>query len=315
MLSINIGNFIYNKRISNGLSQEQLCHDICCSLSTLSRIERGTHTPSPFIIAQLFERLNVKEEEVQLFLGQKDIMTFQLMEEIVALNIKKEYREALQKINELEKITPKSYILIHQFLLRSRIVAGKENENGEILPYSPAEELEMIQRALSLTRPRLDFNHFKRSAFSLEELKLLNLLADNYSNQGKILEAIDLLRNLYEYLQDESICMEVKKILFPMISYNYSRLLFLENRFQECILIAEKGKEFCVKFNRAHTLGKLMYNLACSNHELGNDSVSIEYLKKSYCFHLIMENYKSCTEVQRYAKENFQIDLFNLFSS
>lgn len=57
-----VGFLIRNNRIKKGMSQEQLCKDIC-AVSYLSKIEKGIAQPNPEIVNQLFERLGMTYEE------------------------------------------------------------------------------------------------------------------------------------------------------------------------------------------------------------------------------------------------------------
>ncbi len=61
-----VGFLIRNNRIKKGMSQDQLCKDIC-AVSYLSKIEKGIAQPNPEIVAELFARLNMKYEEGEAF--------------------------------------------------------------------------------------------------------------------------------------------------------------------------------------------------------------------------------------------------------
>lgn len=70
-----VGFLIRNNRIKKGMSQEQLCKDIC-AVSYLSKIEKGIAQPNPEIVNQLFERLSMKYEEGEAFVKKYRALIF-----------------------------------------------------------------------------------------------------------------------------------------------------------------------------------------------------------------------------------------------
>lgn len=101
---------------------------------------------------------------------------------------------------------------------------------------------------------------------------------------------------------------EAKVSLIIMLSYNYSRLLGLERRYEEEIEIATLGQQACIQYNKCRLLGGLLLNIACGLHELGRDEESKSNLIDAYYANHLMENYKSCNVVKEYAKEIFGDD-------
>lgn len=102
---------------------------------------------------------------------------------------------------------------------------------------------------------------------------------------------------------------EAKASVLTLITYNYSRLLGREKRYEECIEVAQYGYDICVKYNRCQHLGGLLLNMAYSLHELGQDEKSKSKLTDSYYANRLMKNYKSCEVVRKYAKETFGMEL------
>ena len=90
-----------------------------------------------------------------------------------------------------------------------------------------------------------------------------------------------------------------------MLSYNYSRLLGLERRYEECIEIAMLGEQECIQYNKCRLLGGLLLNIAYAKHGLGLDSECKAILVDAYYANHLMKNYKSCNVVKEYAKEIF----------
>ena len=110
-----LGIIIRQRRDMLGLSQQQLCQGIC-DRSTLSRIERGDQVPSYYTLHALLQRLGMQEKDIRFFLSQPDFETAQLQREIVALNTRKQWLQAQQKIRELQALPTAADPLTRQFI-------------------------------------------------------------------------------------------------------------------------------------------------------------------------------------------------------
>lgn len=108
-----------------------------------------------------------------------------------------------------------------------------------------------------------------------------------------------------DYIQTHQVGTETGAALLPLVAYNYSRLLGRERRYEECIEVAEIGRQCCVMYGRCKMLGGLLLNIAYSLHELGEDDKSKEILTQAYYVHKAMERNSSCEAVKKYAEETF----------
>lgn len=285
MKAYNIGLFIKKKREEQHIRQEDLCRGIC-DKSTLSRIERGKQEPSSGILGVLLQRLGINEDQLAVLLGPKDFEISDLQKEIVALNSQKEYEKAAEKITQ-------------QFILRCKALA--------YFPEDYPASRDLLLQALSLTLPDFDFDHISDYLLGIEEIKILNQLANSYSEEGNRRFAIHIYRQLFDDSRKHLLNSEAKVSLFIMLSYNYSRLLGLERRYEEEIEIATLGQQACIQYNKCRLLGGLLLNIACGLHELGKDEESKSNLIDAYYAHRLMKNEPSCELIKKYAEETFNI--------
>ena len=219
MKAYNIGLFIKKKREEQHIRQEDLCRGIC-DKSTLSRIERGKQEPSSGILGVLLQRLGINEDQLAVLLGPKDFEISDLQKEIVALNSQKEYEKAAEKIRRLEQLVEPTDKITQQFILRCKALA--------YFPEDYPASRDLLLQALSLTLPDFDFDHISNYLLGIEEVKILNQLANSYSEAGDRRFAIHIYRQLFEDSRKQLLNSEAKVSLVIMISYNYSRLLGLE---------------------------------------------------------------------------------------
>lgn len=295
MKAYNIGLFIKKKREEQHIRQEDLCRGIC-DKSTLSRIERGKQEPSSGILGVLLQRLGINEDQLAVLLGPKDFEISDLQKEIVALNSQKEYEKAAEKIRRLEQLVEPTDKITQQFILRSKALVYFPED------YPPSREL--LLQALSLTLPDFDFDHISDYLLGIEEVKILNQLANSYSEAGDRRFAIHIYRQLFEDPRKRLFNIEAELTLLPLLAYNYSRLLGLERRYEEEIEIATLGQKTCIKYNKCQYLGGLLLNISCALRELGQDKESRSKLIDSFYAYHLMGDESSCNLIIQYAQNN-----------
>ena len=300
MKAYNIGLFIKKKREEQHIRQEDLCRGIC-DKSTLSRIERGKQEPSSGILGVLLQRLGINEDQLAVLLGPKDFEISDLQKEIVALNCQREYEKAAEKIRRLEQLVEPTDKITQQFILRCKALA--------YFPEDYPASRDLLLQALSLTLPDFDFDHISDYLLGIEEVKILNQIANSYSEAGDRCFAIHIYRQLFEDPRKRLFNIEAELTLLPLLAYNYSRLLGLERRYEEEIEIATLGQKTCIKYNKCQYLGGLLLNIACALHELGKNDESKNKLIDAYYAHKLMQNQRSCNLIVEYAK-SIGIDLF-----
>ena len=300
MKAYNIGLFIKKKREEQHIRQEDLCRGIC-DKSTLSRIERGKQEPSSGILGVLLQRLGINEDQLAVLLGPKDFEISDLQKEIVALNSQKEYEKAAEKIRRLEQLVEPTDKITQQFILRCKALA--------YFPEDYPASRDLLLQALSLTLPDFDFDHISDYLLGIEEVKILNQIANSYSEAGDRRFAIHIYRQLFEDPRKRLFNIEAELTLLPLLAYNYSRLLDLERRYEEEIEIATLGQKTCIKYNKCQYLGGLLLNISCALCELGQDKESRSKLIDSFYAYHLMGDESSCNLIIQYAQNN-GIELF-----
>ena len=124
-----LGEFIKNRRMELGLTQEQLCEGICEPI-TISRLENGKQTPSRNRINALLQRLGLPGDRYYALLSKNEKEVAALRKEIRADEIRlrralerdqTEIRERMMKnLEQLEAIAEADDQITQQGILRSR---------------------------------------------------------------------------------------------------------------------------------------------------------------------------------------------------
>lgn len=166
---------------------------------------------------------------------------------------KENTKKRQKKIRRLEQLVEPTDKITQQFILRCKALA--------YFPEDYPASRDLLLQALSLTLPDFDFDHISNYLLGIEEVKILNQLANSYSEAGDRRFAIHIYRQLFEDPQKQLLNTEAKVSLIIMLSYNYSRLLGLERRYEEEIEIATIGQQACIQYNKCRLLGGLLLNM------------------------------------------------------
>ena len=168
----------------------------------------------------------------------------------------------------------------------------------------------MLFGALYLTVPKFDIEEIDKNYYTVEEIKIINQIALNYSDAGQNKKAIDVYNQLLKYIEKHFCNMEQTSGIFILISYNYSRILCLEKTPKQAIEIAENGRKACIQFGKSEWLAGLLVVLADCLHQLGCYNESKERFLESYYMCRSLDDYKNAEIVKGHAKEllNFIIN-------
>lgn len=124
MKNVFLGEYVKQRRLDLGLTQEQLCDGICEPM-TLSRLENGKQTPSRNRINALLQRLGLPDDRYFALLSKNELEMEALQKEIVACNVTEKVPEGFEKLAQFEKLADPDDQIAQQFALRSRVLLGR----------------------------------------------------------------------------------------------------------------------------------------------------------------------------------------------
>ena len=150
MKNVFLGEYVKQRRLDLGLTQEQLCYGICEPM-TLSRLENGKQTPSHNRINALLQRLGLPDDRYFALLSKNELEMEALQKEIVACNVTEKVPEGFEKLAQFEKLADPDDQIAQQFALRSRVLLGRLDGR-----YTPLEQIDLLMQAIQLTVPRFD---------------------------------------------------------------------------------------------------------------------------------------------------------------
>ena len=111
-----VGNALYHYRTVNKLQQIELCEGLC-SLSTLSRIEKGGREVDSLISELLLNRLGKTSDKYEFILNEEDYILYEIRFSIEEAIEQKNVKKAEELLHKYERLMPPDMIWHQQFLL------------------------------------------------------------------------------------------------------------------------------------------------------------------------------------------------------
>ncbi len=306
MQEFSIGEVIKQRRIELGLTQEELCEGIY-EPPTMSRIETGRQTPSRTKLNVLLQRLGLPDDRYYALLSEQERKIADLQKEIVSCNVLGKREKGLEMIEELERIADPQDSTVQQFILRSKVILGRL-ENGEAQPYSLEERQEMLLQAMRLTSPRFDLKEIEKGLYGLDEVKVINQIALNFSRNGEHKKAIEIYYQLLRYIKKHFQNILQSGGLLPLVAFNYARQLLLVGRYEDALEIAQLGWQSCVQYGQYSTLSEILEIIAESYYFLGEKEKSKEFYYQAYYISKATGNCRETNDVKDNAKKYLGID-------
>ena len=248
-----IGMIIKRRRMELGLSQEDLADGIC-AVTTLSRIENGERMPTQNHLEILLQRIGYSDMMIQSYVDESDFVIYELKFRIKQAYVEKDATKARELLQQLEALVAKPSKVDEQFILLQRIWLYPEQ-------YTNEERLRELERAIRLTQP--NYNKGKVPyLMSYVEILLMNNIANTLAKCGHRKDGIDLLYKIVDYYDTHIVNFEEALRTETMILYNLSKMLGLENRYDECITICDRGIQIAQRTGRSQCFGLTLYNKA-----------------------------------------------------
>ena len=167
----------------------------------------------------------------------------------------------------------------------------------------------MLFGALYLTVPKFDIEEIDKNFYTIEEIKIINQIALNYSNSGKNKKAIDVYNQLLKYIEKHLMNLKESNGLVILISYNCSRSLYLEKRYEESIAAANLGLEVSIEERCTSCLGGLLSVLGHAFYAEGRLEESKKYFYQSFYIYSVLHDDINIELGKKNLKEFFNIDI------
>lgn len=304
MKNVFLGEYVKQRRLDLGLTQEQLCDGICEPM-TLSRLENGKQTPSRNRINALLQRLGLPDDRYFALLSKNELEMEALKKEIVACNVTEKVPEGFEKLAQFEKLADPDDQISQQFALCSRVLLGRLDGR-----YTPLEQIDLLMQAIRLTVPRFDLESIESFLYTKDEITIINQIGLAYSSDaGQNKKAAEIYYQLLKYVRKHFKETITSIGMLPLVLYNYARVLDLCGRYEEGAALAKEGREACIQYGHYQELPRCLEIEAECRHFMGDDEISKELYYQSYYLCKVIGYQVGLEIVKKEAKEYLDLTL------
>ena len=289
MKEVFIGEVIRQKRLKLGITQEELCDGIC-EPSNLSRIESGRQGPSKIKLDVLLQRLGISDERYYCFLNHEEHRIAELQKDIRVCAEKKDSLNGLQNLKKLERLAEAGDGIVQQFILYAKAVLGKQ-EGIQVVEYLPEEKLKMLEKAILLTCPHFSVKDIENGFYGLNEISVIDRIAQIYSQLGEKEKARDVYCRLLQAIQPRLEDVPQYAGVLSMVLCHYAVELMQAGLYAEAVEKAQKGWGCCIKYRRYRYLPELLLVVGEISRNRGEiEDGQKKYRQAYYIFKSIQDN-------------------------
>jgi len=310
-----VGRVLFQLRKQRGLTQKALINynkttSPICEESTLRRIEKGRHKVSPKILSMLLDALGVSLPKFIQLLDGKNLTDFNRdFSEIWDLWFQGQYEKGR---SQLEILKTKLYCDTTVLSIKQAILLCDSLVQIDIEGDMPGC-VNTLHKAICVTLPRvlkngeIDCKFIAARPLTLNEYRILKLLAVAESRMGHQQICINLLSAICESLQSKKVDVEIRNRLLSDIYYNLSDELIDTEQYIDALDACKKGIQFCKQVNNHRRLPLLYYSKGKALYYLDEGTRAVKAFKQSYHASRVIEGEKAALKTKEMVAEKYKI--------
>lgn len=242
MVYYQLGDVVGELRSRVHMTQEELADGIC-SVSSISRIERGNQMPSGHITEEIFARLGMDANFFVGFGSAYELEYLQNWEYLLYWAHNQNGRE-----NQVTK-------QLLEYVLAVEIQGNKGSDN---------QVMGMLLEALSLSLSLEEiYRENSRQLYTYQELHIMSSLAVEYYRLDNLEIAIRILSKLYKYMKNQYVDSRIKMHLYPVVLNNLSIMKLKDRKYTEALGYCREGIAVSLQMGQMKPLPYL-YGSMCS---------------------------------------------------
>lgn len=292
-----IGEVIKRTRESLGMTQEQLAEGICTA-ETLSRIETGKRTPNRANFKALMERLGKCGEKYFPYIRVDNYKKMEQWEKILLLNQTHQFEEVLMELEDFERCLDLEDKVNKQAVMRLRALCSYNL--GQI---SAEKKREMLEEALKLTIVQWDGSNIPKGVFTRNESILFCNIAVSYMNEGKLKEALELMRQMQNYFETTRMDEEERCFSEGLLFSNLAQCLGKNGDTKEALETVQKESKRYLRYDMAGRLPGSLYNMA---YEMEVQNVDSEVCKEKLIQAYYAADFMGDTKLKEHIREHYE---------
>ena len=259
-----IGELIKEERKRQGISQEELCGNLC-ETSTLSRIENGTSQPGHKLLKALLERLGCDTQKINYYASSHGQQMHKIEVEIRVRamhgqpidDLLAEYKKGMSSRKN------GSWKLEQQFLLMMQAEQGFYTKAWELRQVE-----QILEQALHLTISDENIKNIKKQKlYTSNEIEIFKDLALVYARQGGYMKAIQKFCMLADYIEDGRLDADDIGRCYPKVIAGLAECMRRCAMDKEILDYTDRAIRYCHKYMSYDCAAELYFfrGTACAN--------------------------------------------------
>lgn len=295
-----LNHLVKEVRESKGMTQEQLCEDIC-EQESLSRIESGKRKPHRKVLYQLLEKLGINRGQYYGFIIADDYTLYEKVRDYKRCEAKEEWEKEKLLFREIEEKLDKNGTLNRQFVDLGRLLM-EDKLHGK-------EKREVLQNILYATMPEIAGKEMPyRTPFRME-YSILNNIAISYREEERFDQAIHVYENIQKAYEYSQVSMRYHAVPGLTFYVNYPAFLEDNDELEAALKKSDEGIKFAISICRGDIIGSILANRSCIYEKTGETDLEEKCLLYGYCLTKMYKNNKMKTVVEKKYFEKYNSKL------
>ncbi len=285
-------------RLREGYSQEELSEGICSS-ETISRVELGKNSLTIKKFYAIMEKLGLGIGYYNTEFVVEKFETLQKVNKLNQFNFLRKYDEAEQILKEIEKEID---IEVNRQQIETYYVVF-DYRQGRI---SLEEAMERTEELLQLSMKKINEKYEMPCFLSSIEISLLNQVAVYYWEVGKLDKTIEVLKLLYEYLNQSKVNAPERSKKYFLVITNLAALIEETGDLESSIRYAGEALVESIRYNNGIRMGKNVATKAYAQEKM-SDSECINNYRNAYYLSGLLGDFRSQDKVRHHVQVKFGI--------
>ncbi len=260
-----IPNVIKARREMMYITQKMLCEDLC-DIRTLSREENGQVAVQRYTFTEIFKRLNLYPDYINMGVVTEDKGVIELYEDIRYATNSFRYDDVDILIQKLKK-----RLKNNEHSINEQVLISIDNRNKWLTRRIGFDEyINTLHKALEKTIKLQDIVEEDKPIFlTIRELTLVYQISLAYKEQKQFDKAYNYIKKVWDYCKKwEEQALEDGRIgTYEMIMSYMSSLLGDLGRFEEANAIADKLIGLSLRLRRNFKIHQSIYDKAWNNNK------------------------------------------------
>ena len=306
-----MGIFIKTIRKARGYNQEEISDGIC-SLTTLSRIEKGKRAVDFLMIEVLLDRMKVEKTEYEFVLDDDEYDVYEEREEILSFILEKQYERAKEKLVQYEMKYAKNrlhqqFVFWQRGLLLIEELEEQKQQEVTVVLQKKKEIKEVLLKALVITAPKYERKFQEREVLSNIELSCMTGILYCVENNVEKEEAFE---EMYQYFKWCKKREKLYPIPYRIAMQYYAECLYDNKKYVQCKQICMEALEELSFTSKLENRADFFYLKAKAQEKIGflNEEEKKQCIKDFLTAYYVIAFYDGeaqAEELKSYIKEKY----------